>query len=93
MVWYANISDLAVPAREPALEKSVKAALAAFKKAHAVDAARVFLAGEAEGGLVALRMAVSDPRTFKGVEGGASAHPPMATSSATTGAGFRTWRF
>jgi predicted esterase len=66
MAWYLNLADYAGGLRLTAYEKSVTAALDAFKKTHKIDPARVFIAGDLEGGLVATRLAFAYPQTYKG---------------------------
>jgi predicted esterase len=48
-------------------EKPVDDAVSAFKKEHKIDPAKVWIAGEGEGGTVAFDIAVSKPGFYKGV--------------------------
>jgi predicted esterase len=66
-VWWTSFADYARPDRSDLYEQSVISALAAFQKANKVDPARVWIAGDVEGGMVALRMAFAHPETWKAV--------------------------
>jgi predicted esterase len=66
MAWYVSFGDYTGGLRLPAYEKTVTAAVDAFGRAHKVDSARVWIAGDVEGGIVATRLAFAYPKLYKG---------------------------
>ena len=84
MTWFVSLANYKANYK---LEKPVTDALTAFKKEHPFDKARVVIAGEGIGALVALNAAVNNPGMIKGavaVNGGPSAEL-MATKAPTAG--------
>jgi predicted esterase len=65
MSWFDSWFNFAE--RSFLFEKNVSAAVDLFKKEHKVDPARVFLAGEGQGGMVAFDVAIAAPGSWKGV--------------------------
>jgi len=65
MAWFDNVQAYVQSAWT--FEKPVHDAVSAFRKEHKVDKARVYLAGEGIGGLVALNVAIGSPGLYKGV--------------------------
>jgi predicted esterase len=65
MAWFDD--SAAYVQRSWIYERTVQDAVSAFKKEHKLDAKRVFLAGEGQGGLVAFNVGVGGPGLYKGV--------------------------
>ena len=65
MTWFANAQTYLKGALK--YERTVSAALDAFKKTHKLDKNRTFIAGEGQGGMVAFNVAITSPRLYSGV--------------------------
>jgi predicted esterase len=67
MVWWTSFADYAQPDRSLLYETSIDSAFDAFAKQHPIDKSRVFIAGDQEGGMVAMHHAFAHPERWKGV--------------------------
>ena len=64
MQWYVGLGDYQTNYWK--YEKTVADAVSAFKKEHKLEPTRVFIAGEGQGGMVAMNVALFSPGLYKG---------------------------
>jgi pimeloyl-ACP methyl ester carboxylesterase len=67
MLWWTSFGDYAQPDRSTLYETTIDSAFDAFAKQHEVDKSRVYIAGDQEGGMVAVHHAFAHPERWKGV--------------------------